>query len=185
MLKTKKRYLYCLLLLIIVTITSFFQVGAEEQQGDYLKYQEPQVATSTSWLSTFAYVLSLLATFAVVIGLAYFTSRFLGQKMTNISASGSNKIVTALPLGPNRFVYVVEIAGSYLVLGVTDHTITLLKELTTDEEIEKIRGQELIYSDVNQSNSTFQRHLASLQKMSQKFPTVFDAHKQDNEREKR
>ena len=44
-----------------------------------------------------------------------------------------------LPLGTNRSVCVVKIAGRVFLLGVTDNNITLLSEITDNEEIEALQ----------------------------------------------
>ncbi|MEN6413180.1 MAG: flagellar biosynthetic protein FliO [Veillonellales bacterium] len=174
----------CLVAAIIFSSAAF----AADSNGEYLTYQEPQLTASFSWWSTIGYVFSLLLTFALVIGLAYFTSRFLGQKMGRLSVTDDQKILATLPLGPNRAVYVVEIAGKCLVLGVTDHSISLLQELTESEQIEKMRAH-LPAAPAAGFDSIFQRQLASLQHMTQKFPAVFDAYNKSsepkNDREKR
>ena len=160
----------------IVAFSSGMALAAEAG-NDYLVYQEPQTTTA-SWVSTVAYVVSLLVTFAVIIGLAYFTSRFLGQKMGQLSARAENRILTHLPLGANRAIHVVEIAGKVLVLGVTDHSITLLQEITDEEQPATVPS--------NGFETILQSQLSSLQHMSQRFPSAFGRrHEQSNEREKR
>lgn len=176
-----------ILLIVVLFAIAHVSTGfAAAQPGEYLNYQEPKPA-GTSWFSTIAYVFSLIVTFIVVIGLAYFTSRFVGQKMAKTTVYGDNKVVFTLPLGPNRGVYVVEIAGKYLVLGVTDHNINLLQEITDPEQVEKLQTLNPVMP-ANQFDIVFQRHLASLQQMSHKFPGVFNGNNRsehENEREKR
>lgn len=180
-----RRYCGWLVLMCLVVAFSSGTVLAVEANNDYLVYQEPQT-TSASWLSTVAYVVSLLVTFAVVIGLAYFTSRFLGQRMGQLSAGTENKILATLSLGANRAVHVVEIAGKVLVLGVTEHSITLLQEITDEAQVEKLRQQQPVSVPSNSFDTILQSQLSSLQRMSQKFPSVFGRqHEQSNEREKR
>jgi flagellar protein FliO/FliZ len=185
----KKRAWWPTFLLIIILAALFLAVPAfaAGQPGEYLNYQEPKPA-GTSWLSTLAYVFSLLVTFALVLGLAYFTSRFLGQKMGNLTAAGDNRVVLNLPLGPKRAVYVVEIAGKVMVLGVTDHNVNLLHEITDPEQLEKLKNAQPSVMTTNQFDVVFQKHLASLQQMSNKFPGVFGNNPRsdnENEREKR
>ncbi|MDD4601083.1 hypothetical protein SDC9_08881 [bioreactor metagenome] len=173
-------------LFIILSVCQVW--AAETTTGGYLAYQEPQPASSSSWLSTIAYVFSLIITFAVVIGLAYFASRFLGQKMGQMSVNSDNRILSTLVLGPNRSIQVVEVAGKVIVLGVTEHSITLLEEITDASRLEKIQKLPTAVSPPNSFDSVFQRQLASLQQMSHKFPTVFnrrDNSSQDTESEKR
>lgn len=181
----------CCLVLICMVVMISGQIYAAEvpDNGNYLKYQEPTPASSSSWFSTIAYIFSLLITFALIIALAYFASRFLGHKIGNLSALGHNKIHAALSLGSNRTIYVVEVAGKFLIVGVTEHSINLLHEITSQEEIERLILQPSA-GPTNQFDIVFQRHIASLQQMSHKFAAVFDTHSKtqsesENEREKR
>ncbi|HWR40417.1 MAG TPA: flagellar biosynthetic protein FliO [Patescibacteria group bacterium] len=146
-------------------------VAANDPSVPYLKYQEPQPAT-TSWLSTGVYIFSLLATFTLILGLAYFASRFLGHKFSQNMGLGDSTILSTLILGPNRAVYVVEIAGKILVLGVTEQQITLLQEIHSVEEIAKLRAKNNS-SLTEPFHSVFRQQLASLQQMTNKFPAVF------------
>jgi flagellar protein FliO/FliZ len=180
-----KRYaVYMLVCLFLVVSASI--VGAQEAAPDYLKYQEPQ-PTSISFLSTISYIFSLLVTFAVVIGLAFYTSRFMGKKMGSFNNSPDGKVMSSLALGPKSYVYVVEIAGKYLVLGVTEHNINLLHEITNVEEIAALKQKEPVNPAKSQFEVLFQNHIHSLREMSNKFPAVFGAREnsQENEGEKR
>ncbi len=169
-----------LLLLIMLTVG---HVYGQEQQTNYLQYQEPQ-PPATSILSSIAYVFTLLVTFAVVIALAYITSRFVGSKFKPASVSQGGRILIVLPLGANRTLQVVEVAGKVLLLGVTDHTINLLQELTDGEEIAKLRDNSSQAGNA-EFEQIFAKQLLSLQRMSQKFPGVFSAnHSADFPQEK-
>jgi len=135
----------------------------------YLEYQEPQ-QPQTPFFSTWSSVFSLLATFFVVLALAYLTSRLVANKL-KWSAESGGKIISCLSFGAGRGVYLVEFAGRYWILGVTEHNINLLKELSDDGEIEKFKE-----SPVNLNESfdfIFKRQLSSLQQISQKIPAVF------------
>lgn len=173
-----------LLLVFTLTLLSAWTVLAAAP-NEYLKYQEPQPPVASSTLSTFVYIISLVVTFTVVIALAYITSKFLGQKMGKLHSTGDNRVINTLPLGPNKAVYTVEIAGKFLILGVTEHSINLLHEVTTPEEIEKLK----VLSPQEQQGSpfeqVFERQLSSLQQMSKKFPIVFKHGDHDDKEGKR
>jgi len=175
---------FCILLLIafLIGVGCLGTVYAAEPSGEYLQYQEQKPTVSSSGLSTLTYVFSLLITFALVIGLSYFAARFWGQKMGNKLSSSNHKIVATLPLGTNRAVYIVEIAGKFLVLGVTDHTINILQEITDIGEIEKMKTKPISVPE-DQFDKVFQRQLASLQQLSLKFPNVFNSHPQNEEKQ--
>lgn len=161
-------------ILIIVVLFLLFtgQVLAAAETGEYLKYQEPQPAAS-SWLAMSGYILSLLLTFLLVLGLAYFTSRFLGQRMTRGGGFGSGKIYATLSLGPNRSVYVVEIAGKFMVLGVTEQNITMLNEITSLSDIEQLKTTQNIVMPPEQFSSVFHRQIGLLRQMQKKSPFTF------------
>lgn len=183
---TPRIYPALVLTVLLASLLAADPVLAAGQGADYLSYQEPKPAGS-SWLSTIAYVLTLVVTFAVVIALAYFTSRFLGQRMGRFSAAGDNRVLVSLPLGQNRGVYVVEVAGKFLVLGVTDHSVNFLQEITDPAMIEKLRTTALP-APASQFDTVFNRQLASLQQMSHKFPGVFGNYSRNDQqidREKR
>ena len=173
---------YVLVLMLFLIGVAFLGTAyAAEPTGEYLQYQEPQPAAYSSGLSTLTYIFSLLVTFAIVIGLAYFAARFFGNKMGSKLATSNRKIIGTLPLGTNRAVYIVEIAGKFLVLGVTDHTINVLQEITDIEEIAKMKAEPISVPE-DQFNKVFQRQLASLQQLSPKFPNVFNTHQQNEEK---
>lgn len=171
MIKHLRFYGSLLLLTLMISIFANYGLAAEEQ-GEYLKYQEPQSPT-TSWLAASGYVISLMLTFLLVLGLAYFTSRFLAQKMNRTAGLGGGKIHTSLPLGPNRTICVVEIAGKFMVLGVTEHNISLLKELTAPEDVEQFQNQMNSELSPEKFASVFHRQLLSLKQLNKKIPAVF------------
>lgn len=186
--KMTKSYTWFVVAVVVFVVIAVgvIPVYASGQSGEYLNYQEPK-SSGSSWLSSLAYVITLVVIFLLVIGLAYFTSRFLGQKMGKVTAGADTRIVLTLPLGPNRALHVVEIAGKFLVLGVTDHSINLIQEITSEDQIIKLQLLKPVMSD-NHFDTIFQRHLASLQHMTDKFPGVFGNYNRsdnENEREKR
>ena len=128
-------------LIALFCITLNFGCEAAGADGGYLANYDiestPKPA-AVSWWSTLAYLLSLVAVFALVVGLAYFTARFIGSRFSTRS-SGGGRVLENLPLGPNRSVCVVKIAGRVFLLGVTENNITLLSEITDDETIENLQ----------------------------------------------
>ncbi len=150
------------------------QQAAEE--GGYLaSYSNaaPQ-EDSSSWLSTMAYVFTLLFSFVVVLALAYFASRFLGQKFGGFQLSRSSRILETLPLGTNRSLYVVEIAGKVMVIGVTNSQITLLEEITDEMAIARLKTEASSSTLAGESfGRLFEKQIFSLEQISRKFPDLF------------
>ncbi len=166
-----KRYyvLACLAGLLFAAATEPALAAEEAAQGGYLSGYDtsiPQPA-AMSWWSTAAYLVSLFVIFAFVVGMAYLAARFLGGHFGKPVKTSAGRIVTHLPLGPGRSVCIVEMAGYFLLLGVTEHEITLLREITDSEEIEKLRRME---SDISLSGDMFSQQLGSLSGLAQKIP---------------
>lgn len=145
----------------------YFDGSAAEAAGGYLAgYEEPDPRpTGVSWWSTLAYLLSLFAVFAVVLVMAYFAARFIGGRFNaaRLSASGG-RVLENLPLGPNRSVCTVEMAGRVFLLGVTDHNISLLGEITDKDLIEHLHAQAINSGDM------FSQEFGTLSGLIQKIP---------------
>lgn len=157
---------------------AIIQAAAESSSntGGYLSsYQEPTAQPQqSSWWSTLAYLFSLLVVFTFVALVAYFASRFLGNKFGQVNINKSSKILENLPLGTNRALSIVEIAGKVMVLGVTEHNITLLDEITDELEIAKLRSAAGQQSTNESFPHIFEKQLHSLEQLSRKIPTLLN-----------
>ena len=165
-----KRYymLACLVGLVFMAIAEP-ALAAEEAAGGYLSGYDTNVPqpSAMSWWSTAAYLASLFVIFAFVVGMAYLAARFLGGHFAKPMSGTAGRIVSHLPLGPNRSVCIVEMAGHFLLLGVPEHEITLLREITDLEEIEKLRQ---MGADSALNGDMFSQQLGSLSGLAQKIP---------------
>jgi len=140
--------------------------GTAEAVGEYLSnYEEVEPKpTAVSWWSTLAYLLSLVAVFAVVVVMAYFTAKFIGGRFNARMATGGGRILENLPLGPNRSVCIVEIAGRVFLLGVGEN-ISLLAEITDDTDIvENLREK---------NKDMFSQDFGTFSDLIQKIPPIF------------
>ncbi len=168
----KSKYLPAILAaLFLILALAVPALAAESAGGGYLSgYSEVDPRpTATSWWSTLAYLLSLFAVFAFVVLMAYLASRFLGKRFGGTVAARDGRILSHLPLGPNRFICVVEIAESVFMLGVTEHSITLLREITDEAEIERLHQREL----GSQSGALFSDQLSSIEDLARRIPSMF------------
>ncbi|MBR6713064.1 MAG: flagellar biosynthetic protein FliO [Selenomonadaceae bacterium] len=162
---TDKIKVYLPTALVLISLIHFG--GSAEAVGGYLEgYEEVDPRpTGVSWWSTLAYLISLFAVFAVVLVMAYFAARFIGGRYNaaRMSASGG-RILENLPLGPNRSVCTVEMGGRVFLLGVTDHNINLLGEITDKELIEHLHAQSLNTGDL------FSQEFGTLSDLVRKIP---------------
>lgn len=145
-----------------------FGCGTLEAAGGYLEgYEEVQPKPSAvSWWSTLAYLFSLIAVFAVVAVMAYFAAKFIGGRFNARMSTGGGKVLENLPLGPNRSVCIVEIAGRVFLLGVTDGSITLLGEITDNDMIAHLHERSL-------AGDIFAQDFGSFSDLVKKIPPIF------------
>ena len=120
------------------------EVPAKDKSSDSDKKDIPKLydyskqnveETSTGWLyfKFFLMIGLLLAGF-------YFFFRFVTKKagIANVGADAVN-VLTAVPLGPNKYIQIVEIAGQIFVLGITDSNISMITEITDKDNKDRIK----------------------------------------------
>lgn len=148
------------------------QVG---ESGGYLaEYQEPKPdSAASSWGSIFAYVVSLMAVFTFVSAAAYFVSKFLSRRINGFNSVNSVNVLATLPLGSNKSIMMVKMAGSIMVVGVTDSNISLLKEIIDPREIDEVYEMAQENNSAETFTSIFEKQKTSLEKMSKRFPNIF------------
>ena len=165
----------CIIILVVAVLPPDCLAAAADTAGSgggYLSgYENTDPKPSQmSWWSTLAYLVSLVAVFAFVVVMAYFASRFLSGRFQSSEASyDGGRLLEHLPLGPNKSVCVVEIADKVVVLGVTEHQISLLAEVEDSEEIDRLRRQAIARPA---DSSAFASQLSSLEELSRRIPSL-------------
>ena len=169
----KRIFLACFVgMLIFLLVTEPALAAEEAAKGGYLagyENSDPR-PTSISWWSTIAYLVSLFAIFVFVVGLAYFAARFIGGKFAQQKLGYGGRILSHLPLGPNRSVCVIEMSGRVFMLGVTEHSITLLTEITDADEIDRLHREDLAFGKMP---DMFSQQFGTLAGLVQKVPPLF------------
>lgn len=94
----------------------------------------PATGNAWGWLGTALQLIWVLFLFALVIFLAYITTRVVGRRF---AGSGRYlRVVDSLPLGQNRSLSLVEVSGEIYCVGITDHGVSLLGKIAKDDLIE-------------------------------------------------
>lgn len=119
----------------------FSTASADNTPLDFLA-ETATSSTVTSALSfdIFSSTLKMVTSLAIVIGLVMALSWFLQQR-GGLNRSIFGRTLGILPLDNRRFLYLVDVMGRVLVLGVTEHSINLLCELTDKASIDALRVQ--------------------------------------------
>lgn len=94
-----------------------------------------RMLSETSGLSaTFSLIISLLGIIILALAASWFI-----QKKTGIGANNFGKVLGIVPLDNKRLIYIVDVMGKMLVLGVTESNISFLTEITDKDTIDAYR----------------------------------------------
>ena len=80
----------------------------------------------------------LMVSLVIIVGLAYLVMRLMRKNMRVLSRAENIKVLDHHSFSLNKGVYITQIAGQVYVLGITDHNINLITEITDSETIERL-----------------------------------------------
>ncbi len=105
----------------------------QEEAAPLFVQRKTQKDTGTSlWMRL---VISLIILVAVA-GILMFAAKKYAKPANEIGSKAKIKIVQQHHIGPKRSLVLIEVAGEYLLLGVTDQNIQLIKSLSLlDDEL--------------------------------------------------
>jgi len=83
-------------------------------------------------------VVKLVLSLALIIFLAYLIIRVFGKQVNRRFRGRWLQVIDELIIGPNRGVVLCEMGGRVLALGVTDHNINVLFEVTDEHLIKEM-----------------------------------------------
>ncbi len=114
------------------------QAAAAAAKELNLDLSEPQVAPMPSMITMF---LKLVISLVVIVGLAYLTMRVLRKNVRVLSRGTNITVLDQYAFSLNKGVYITKIAERVYVLGVTDHNINLITEITDRAVIDALIAQ--------------------------------------------
>jgi flagellar protein FliO/FliZ len=109
------------------------ETAAKEEQYEY---EKPTVEEeSYVWL-----IFKTMIVLGALIGGFYFFYKFVTKK-TGMQILGRDviKVLSVVPVGQNKFLQVIDLAGRIMVIGVSDSSINLITEVMDRNEIDRIR----------------------------------------------
>jgi flagellar biogenesis protein FliO len=91
------------------------------------------VSTLRSPLITFGYVLQLIISLAIVLGLIYFASKYILPKLQIPSSGKLIEIVDRIGLEPQVSAYIIAAQGKSYLIVVSAKNVALIDEIKTFE----------------------------------------------------
>lgn len=108
----------------------------ERDDASLYEYQSPSAPEeSYVWL-----IFKTIFVLGALIGVFYYFFRFVTKK-AGIQTIGRDvvQVLSIVPIGQNKFIQVIDLAGKILVIGVSDASISLITEIRDRDEIDRIR----------------------------------------------
>lgn len=127
--------------MLILSISPILAAPPPGQNNGYLPpYEEPQASPVRGIGSMLLQTLYFLLVFGAVLGLLYLTIRFMKSRIPPhetkwLTIRGKQYIA------PNKSLLLIEVAGKMLLLGITEHTINTIAEITDPEWVEFLQRQ--------------------------------------------
>ena len=82
----------------------------------------------------FNYFLSVFIALGIVLLLSWLSIRLLAGRLGSFRLKGRNmKVIETMPLGYKKSLHIVEVADKVLLLGSSDHGISVLTRLESDK----------------------------------------------------
>lgn len=89
------------------------------------------------------YLAKMVLSLAVIAGFAYAALRLVPRKLSLLPGGDFISVYDQYFLGPNKGIYIAEIGGRVVALGVTDHNITVISEISDPDLIREMRESHL------------------------------------------
>lgn len=106
------------------------------KEGNLYEYEKPVAEEdSYAWL-----IIKTIFILGALVWAFYYFFRFVTKK-TGIQTLGRDviKVLSMVPVGQNKYLQVIDLAGKIMVIGVSDANINLITQINDKDEIDRIR----------------------------------------------
>ena len=84
-------------------------------------------------VSSFAQFITVLLLFVFVLGISYFTTRYIAGYQKSRIKTGNMELLESLRISNNKYLQIARVGEKYLVMAVCKDAVTLLAELKEEE----------------------------------------------------
>lgn len=116
-------------------------VGAAADSMKIQPYKQSLANEPVITVFTYIKVIFILAFIVVLILLAVKLLKKFSPQLDRTGDNNTINIKASTWLGPKKSLYLVKIASKYLLIGVTENNINLIKEIEEREDINMLEGQ--------------------------------------------
>lgn len=77
--------------------------------------------------------IAVLFIFLVVLGMTYFTTRYIANFQKNKIANGNIKVLETYQIAPNKYIQLILVGKKYFAIAVSKDNVTLLGEINEED----------------------------------------------------
>jgi len=145
---------------VVKKTSKIVKKGVSKDSAPGKNYTEKDFAPKTKEESYGWLVFKTIFVMGGLVAAFYLFFQFVTKK-SGIQVMGQEvvQILSIVPIGQNKYLQVVDMAGKILVLGVSDNNINLITEISSKDEIDRIRM--LSSKSRGQAENNFQEYLTT------------------------
>ncbi|MBO6133959.1 MAG: flagellar biosynthetic protein FliO [Lachnospiraceae bacterium] len=98
-----------------------------------LSLSQPNAAYSSGGWEDAAHLFTVLVIFVCVLGLTYFTTRFVGKYEEKFRNTGNIEVLEISRIANGKFIGLVRIGTRYIAIGITKENLSMLAEISKDD----------------------------------------------------
>ncbi len=149
-------------------------LNKEPEQSEQPATHNPVEADERESESLSFPIIKMLAALAFIVFLIYSLAKFVNKRTRSYQGNRALETLSGISVGQNRSIQIVKVGDHVLVVGVSD-SIQLLKEISDEDEVEKILQQHIENSNdediISKSKQWLQNRKSS---DSQSFTALLD-----------
>ena len=92
-----------------------------------------QLAVSTTRFEAFVQLITLVLIFALVLGLTYFVTRFVGNYQKNNLTGTNISVIETIRISSSKYIQLIQIGSRYFAIAVCKDTVTLIGEIEQND----------------------------------------------------
>ena len=113
-----------------------------------LTLADPATAPSGNAANNIARFLTLLIIFILVLGVTFYTTKFIARTQQGRVNSANMEIMETMPVANGKYLQIVRISGKYVVLAIAKDSITKVTELAEGEYVPSEKPQAGSFGDL-------------------------------------
>lgn len=89
--------------------------------------------SGVSAADSFAQLITVLLIFVLVLGLTWYTTRWIARYQKGQKKGSNIDVVETCPVGNGKYIQIIRLAETYVAVAVCKDTVTLLAEIPKDQ----------------------------------------------------